>query len=151
MNALALGRFLLIAAVTTSPVSAQNGQPSSLSVYEGKYPADSSLPVSFLEHPLVVQAVEQTVPHTDIRRWLLNPAGPKTPIWIKQGRIHSWGCEAHNCGPHNWTISMKLDGSDPVICYYSQDIARNSTQWFLPGRTEWRLYPCPGEARDASD
>jgi len=100
MNALPLGRYLLIAAMAASSAFAQDGQTSSLSTYEGKYPVDSSLPVSFLEHSLVVQAVEQAVPHADIRRWLLDPAGPKTPIWIAQGRIHSWGCEAHNCGPH---------------------------------------------------
>lgn len=86
---------------------------------------------------------------TEIRRLLLASSGPKTPIWIEDGRIHSWGCEAHNCGPHNWMVSLRLDGSAPEVCYHNAASADGGARWYHAGGSAVGDYQCPaGKSED---
>lgn len=126
--------------LAASPALAEETPP--LTAYEGKYPHDAALPL-FLMHPLVRQAVERVVPDAEIRQRILALGGPKTPIWIADGRIHSWGCEAHLCGPHNWMISMRPDGSAPEVCYHKASSPDAGARWYREGKSEVRDYQCP--------
>ena len=125
--------------------AAGDTEPPPLAAYDGKYPHAAAPVPQFLDHPLVRRAVETVVEDADLRRRLLDHGGPKTPIWIEDGRIHSWGCEQHLCGPHNWTVSMKLDGSEPEVCHHNADTPASGATWYLAGRTEVREFQCPSE------
>jgi len=139
---LRLGKLVAIALLSLAVSPALAEEAPLLTAYEGKYPHDATLP-HFLMHPLVAQAVERVVPDAEVRQRLLAPDGPKTPIWIAGGRIHSWGCEAHLCGPHNWMISMELDGSAPEICYHKASSSDAGARWYREGECEVRDYQCP--------
>ncbi|MCK9513974.1 MAG: hypothetical protein M0R28_22480 [Pigmentiphaga sp.] len=128
--------------IAAFPASA--GEAPLLTAYDGKYPHDVRVP-HFLTHPLVTQAVERAVSDVEVRQRLLAPDGPRTPIWIADGRIHSWGCEAHLCGAHNWMISMGLDGSAPEICYHKASSPDAGARWYREGESEVRDYQCPAE------
>lgn len=139
---LRLGKLFAIALLSLAASPALAEEAPLLTAYEGKYLHDATLP-HFLAHPLVKQAVERVVPDAEVRQWVLAPGGPKTPIWIADGRIHSWGCEAHLCGPHNWMISMELDGSAPEICYHEASSFDTGARWYREGESEVRDYQCP--------
>lgn len=116
-----------------------------LSAYVGQYPFDAVDGVAFRDHPLVraalVQAGGENVP---VRRILAGP-GPSTPIaTADDGRILAWGCEQHNCGPHNWTLLVAADGSSPELCYHNED-ATPATVWLVDGRVTERSGNCPSE------
>jgi hypothetical protein len=138
---------MLLAAALLSlaayPASARDLPP--LTTYEGKYPHDDAPQPPFLRHPLVRQAVERAVPDAELRQRILAPDGPKTPIWIAEGRIHSWGCETHLCGAHNWMISMRFDGSASEVCYHDASSTDAGARWYHEGKSEIREYQCPSE------
>ena len=92
-------------------------------------------------------AVEQTVPDAEVRDFIFHYNGPDAPIVAKAGRILAWGCERHNCGYHNWAVSVLPDGSSPEICFYHDDEhADGAAHWFLPGgKAETRSGNCPSE------
>ncbi len=138
------GKLIAIALLCLAGSPALAEEVPLLTAYEGKYPHDATLP-HFLMHPLVRAAVERVVPDAEVRQRILAPGGPKTPIWIANGRIQSWGCEAHRCGPHNWMISMELDGSAPEICYHEASSLDAGARWYREGESEVRDYQCPAE------
>lgn len=145
----AAGTMAALAASCAEAPPPPNSSPvPALSAYDGTYPHDTQIQPQFLDHPLVRGAVEQVVGDAAVRQRVLDPAGPKTPIWIAGDRIHSWGCEQHRCGPHNWTISMKLDGSEPEVCYHRADTSESGATWYLAGHTEIRDFHCPSEQAD---
>jgi len=53
------------------------------------------------------------------------------PVAEEDGRILSWACEAHNCGPHNWAIAITPDGRDAAVCYHDQDAG--VSRWYPAG------------------
>lgn len=120
---------------------------SGLSAYVGKYPSDKVVGISFLDTPAVRQAVAANVPDAKIRDFVFGSDGPQAPIVSKAGRILAWGCERHNCGYHNWSVSITPDGSTADICFYhDDDSADGPARWFLAGgRTEMRGGNCPSD------
>lgn len=118
-----------------------------LSAYIGKHPSEKLSGLTFLEQPQVKAAVEQTVPDAEVRDFIFHYNGPDAPIVAKAGRILAWGCERHNCGYHNWAVSVLPDGSSPEICFYHDDEhADGAAHWFLPGgKAETRSGNCPSE------
>ena len=101
---------------------------------------------SFLGEPAVRKAVAG-VRDARVRDFILHYDGPDAPIAAKNGRILAWGCEAHNCGFHNWSVSITPDGSSAEVCYYEDDERPDgSATWYLPrGRTVKRAGNCPDE------
>ena len=101
---------------------------------------------SFLGEPAVRRAVA-AVRDARVRDFILHYDGPDAPIAAKNGRILAWGCEAHNCGFHNWSVSITPDGSSAEVCYYEDDERPDgSATWYLPrGRTVKRAGNCPDE------
>src|SRR3546814_6768352 len=73
--------------------------------------SDWSSDVCSSDLPSVKAAVTATVPDTKVRDFVFHYNGPDAPIVRKDGRILAWGCEVHNCGYHNWSISITPDGN----------------------------------------
>ena len=117
-----------------------------LAAYLGKHPSEKVNGVTFLAQPLVEAAVAK-VPDAAVREFIIHYAGPDAPIVLRDGRVLAWGCEAHNCGYHNWAISILPDGSSADICYYeNKDRPDGQSTWYLgSGGTETRPGNCPSE------
>ena len=116
-----------------------------LAAYVGQYPSDPIDGVAFRDHHLVRAALIQAGGSDAPVEQILSGSGPSTPIeTAADGRILSWGCEQHNCGPHNWTLLVAADGSNPELCYHDED-ATPATVWLMNGRPTDRSGDCPSE------
>jgi hypothetical protein len=129
-------RVMMIAAILLTTAAAT---PPSLISYKDKYPFGEVRGVTFFKHPLVQAAVAKAVKNPKLRIMLLSPTGPSGRVqWTARG-LRADGCQAHNCGYHQWTIDMDLGGTAAIICYYNADTLPGRTRWFLPnGREEIR-------------
>jgi hypothetical protein len=123
-----------LASADAAPANAAAAAPGPLSAYVGKYPFDPVNGVSFLAQPSVRAAVQTAVPSAAIRAWVLDRAGPQAPIALRDGRLIAWGCETHNCGPHQWTILIGPDGSAAEICYHDDRQDPAHSLWYAAGR-----------------
>lgn len=112
-----------------------------LAGYVGKYPFDKVEGKTFFEQASVRSAVEGAVRDSTIRDWILKKAGPQAPIAAVEGRLAAWGCEAHNCGPHQWTVLVAPDGHDAQICYLPD--GADKPAWYAGGEKIARTDPCP--------
>ena len=65
----------------------------------------------------VISAVDKLVPDKAVAARILSVDATMTPIAKRDGALIAFGCEQHNCGSHNWAISLKPDGTRPRICY----------------------------------
>lgn len=118
-----------------------------LSAYVGRHPGEAVNGTAFRAQPAVRRAVEATVADPALRRFVLDDPATDAPIVLKDGRILAWGCEPHNCGYHNWSISIAPDASAADICLYdNDDSADGPARWYLAGGgTEERPGNCPSE------
>jgi len=122
------------------------GAPATLARYAGHYPFDAVEGVRFLDQPAVTKAVAELVPDAKIRKLVLGGDGPGTPIVVKDGALLAWGCETHNCGPHDWTVTIAPDGGGARVCYHDEATMGTRARWYLgPGRSEMRDGDCPSE------
>lgn len=117
-----------------------------LSGYAGKHPREKVAGISFLDHSAVKAAVAK-LPDAAVRDFVFGYNGPDAPIASKDGRLIAWGCEIHNCGYHNWAVSITPDGATADICLYdNDDDVDGSATWYLAdGRRETRAGSCPSE------
>lgn len=127
---------------SAAPSSPRPPAPRPLIDYVGEYAFAKIGGRTFLDRPEVKAAVGASGASAEVRRWILEGAGPQTPIALRTGRLISWGCEAHNCGPHNWTILITKDGGDAEICYHDDSI-EPATNWYADGKRESRTDECP--------
>ena len=123
-------------AVTPVPVATPSpaGSPSPpgpMTRYVGSYPTDAVSGTNFLADPMVGAAVAAAVADKAIRDRVLDRAVTVSPIVMFDGRVLSWGCEPHNCGPHNWSIAITPDGKRAAVCYYDQDA--KVARWYPKG------------------
>lgn len=124
---------------------------AALEAYVGHYPFDvvkrpKGRGTSWNADPAVVAAVRAAVPDATVRDWVLGGRGPATPIGRVDGKIASWACEAHNCGPHQWITLIDPATGAAQVCYFDMDTAPERTRWFSGGREEVRderTAPCP--------
>lgn len=130
-----------------TPVATASAQPRvvvALGGYAGHYPFDVVGGVRFLDQPAVASAVAALVPDAKIRALVLGGDGPGTPIALQAGKLVAWGCETHNCGDHDWAISIAPDGGGASVCYHDAATMQENARWYLaPGRTEMRDGDCP--------
>jgi len=120
----------------------------SLSRYVDMRPREVEDGRSFLGDPAVKRAIAANDRDASVRNFIYHYSGPDAPIArTRSGRIIAWGCEAHNCGFHNWAVSMAADGSSAEICHYQDDERPDgSSTWYLRGgRTVKRAGNCPDE------
>jgi hypothetical protein len=130
------------------PANAANGAasapaPDAFSRYVGHYPFDKVGAFGWHDDPAVVKAVETAVTDKAVRKWVLEDAGPATPIAMVDGRVASWACEAHNCGPHQWVTLVDPKNGVAEICYFDESVAADRTRWFSGGKEEARPGKCP--------
>jgi len=117
-----------VAAPSPTP-SAAPSPPSDLSAYVGEYPTEpKGAAPSFLRQPQVREAVAAVVPDKQVRDLVLGSDVTATPIALVEGKLVAFGCEPHNCGPHNWAVAIRPDGSDAAVCLYDQD--RRVARWY---------------------
>jgi len=118
-----------------------------LSRYVGKHPSGVVDGTRFLDEAMVRAAVAASVPDASAREFVFNYNGPDAPIVAKDGRILAWGCERHNCGYHNWSISITPDGASADVCLYENDDSPDgpSTWYLASGGTEQRPGNCPSD------
>ena len=119
-----------------------------LAKYVDWRPRESEGGRSFLAEPAVKRAIAANVRDSAIRNFIYHYSGPDAPIAQRSdGRLIAWGCEAHNCGFHNWAVAITPDGRRAEVCYYHNDDEPDGTStWYLPGgRTVKRPGNCPDE------
>ena len=119
-----------------------------LSAYVGHYPRDAVAGVDFFDRTEVARTLNTAVGDQKIRSLIVKAQGPTTPIFSLPGdRLASWGCEAHNCGNHNWTVIVADDPKAGRVCYHNERIMGNKSRWFAGGAGQLRSEACPSEAR----
>ncbi|WP_343518052.1 hypothetical protein [Sphingomonas sp.] len=135
------------AAAIAAPDNASAAAEGPLSKYVGKHPSDRVDGMRFLDEPMVRKAVAANVSDAAARKFVFGYDGPDAPIVAKAGRVLAWGCERHNCGYHNWAISITPDGASADVCFYrNPDRPDGSSTWYLAdGKREQRQGNCPSE------
>jgi hypothetical protein len=132
---------------TPTPVSTPSASPTAaaaqdLSRYVGAYPTEATAGApSFLRLPAVRDAVAAVVDDAGVRTTVLGSDVTATPIVMEAGKLLAFGCEPHNCGPHNWAIAVRPDGSAPAVCYYDQD--RRVARWYPEDAGPAPVNGCP--------
>jgi hypothetical protein len=128
--------FALLMLAMAAPAFADDppaAGPADLGVYADKYPTDPVEGVSFLAHPRVRAAAEAAGVNDIVRRWVFEREGQRTPIALRDGWLVSWGCEAHNCNDHEWTIYIDRAGNSVRICYHVARTMGTRSRWFQTG------------------
>ena len=111
--------------------------------YVGKYPFDKVGGQSWDKDPIIKAAITAAVPDKKVQERIFKGEGPTTPIAQQDGKILSWGCEQHNCGPHNWTTFIDAQTGTAEICYYDSDADSKQARWFKDGKESRRAGECP--------
>lgn len=124
------------------PVAAPVAPRADFARYLGHYPFDKVGKMSWGADPAVRSAVAGAISDAKVRHWVLDGAGPTTPIAMLDGRLSSWACEAHNCGGHQWIAMLDPQTGKAEVCYFDGD-APVQTRWFVDGREEKRNDDCP--------
>ena len=112
-----------------------------LSQHEGKYPFDKVDGVDFLHQPAVLAAIDRSGAPAEVRRFILAADGPQTPIGRQGLTLTAWGCEAHNCGPHNWAVQVGTDGSGGAVCYLDEESGQ-PPRWYAEGKLQPKQESC---------
>lgn len=115
----------------TSPLPPTAG--SKLASYVGKYPFDKVDGVAWNDHALVKAGIAATVKDAAVVKAITTTEGPAGPIEMKGGKVMSWACEAHNCGPHQWAVLIDPRTGATDVCYYDEDADAAKSRWFLAG------------------
>ncbi|MGE4431090.1 MAG: hypothetical protein AB7E05_10175 [Sphingobium sp.] len=116
--------------------------------YVGKYPFDEVDGRSWNDDPAVIAAITAAIPDVKVRDWVLEGEGPSSPIEQFDGRVLSWACEAHNCGPHKWTTMIDPATGVAEVCYFDEEADPKKSRWFSQGKEQARTDPCPeGEGK----
>ncbi len=131
------------AAQVENAANAVGAVASGAARYVGKYPFDKVDGNSWNSDPAIISAIKAAVSDAKIQAVVLEADGPATPIAQKDGKILAWACEAHNCGPHNWTTIVDPVSGAAEICYVNDDAAPGKTRWFRDGKEEIKSAPCP--------
>ena len=116
-------------------------QTTPLSAYVGHYPKDAVDGVGFYDRTDVATALDGAVTDAAIRRVVVRAEGPQTPIFSHEGRIASWGCEAHNCGDHHWTLLVDPASGKGELCVWQN----GRSLWHTGGPPVVRPGDCPSE------
>jgi hypothetical protein len=112
-----------------------------LSRFEGKYPFDKVDGADFLHQPPVLAAIERSGAPADVRSFILAASGPQSPIERHGLSLVAWGCEAHNCGAHNWAVQVGSDGTGGEVCYLDEDSGQ-PPRWYADGKLQAKQESC---------
>lgn len=126
-----------------SPLPGQ-GQTVPLTAYVGHYPNEPVDGVNFFDRTDVATALDGALTDATLRRAIVHNAGPRTPIFRVGARIATWGCEAHNCGIHNWTLLVDPASGKGEVCQHD---GGTSSRWYAGGAPVTRPGDCPAEPK----
>jgi len=116
---------------------------SKLASYVGKYPFDKVDGVAWNDHALVKAGIAATVKDKAVLKAIATLDGPASPIEMKDGKVASWACEAHNCGPHQWAVLVDPRTGATDVCYFDEEADAARSRWFLSnGKEEKRDGNC---------
>lgn len=107
-----------------------------LAAYVGKYPFDKVHGVTWTDHPVVKAGIAATVGDAAVRKAIQSTPGPAAPIEMHGEKIAAWGCEQHNCGPHQWAVLIDPRTGATDVCYHDDGVSPNESRWFLAGGKE---------------
>ncbi|GAA0862808.1 hypothetical protein GCM10009115_10910 [Sphingopyxis soli] len=128
-------------AETPSPLPPTAG--SKLASYVGKYPFDKVDGVAWNDHALVKAGIAASVKDKAALKAITTLDGPAGPIEMRGGKVMSWACEAHNCGPHQWAVLVDPRTGATDVCYYDEEADAAKSRWFLStGQEEKRDGNC---------
>lgn len=143
-NAMAAADFEPPATQAPAPLPGQaHTQP--LTAYVGHYPDEPVDGVNFFDRTEVATALDAAVTDAALRRAVVRSEGPRTPVFMAGNRVASWGCEAHNCGDHNWTLLIDPASGKGELCVHEG----GRTLWRAGGPPERRAQDCPSEPKGA--
>lgn len=131
-----------------TPVAGQ-AQTTPLSAYVGKYPHDAVGGVDFFDRTDVANGLINAVGDEAVRALVRGRAGPQTPIFNSGTRIASWGCEAHDCGDHNWTLLIAPKDGKTEVCYHDAAKMGDTSRWYAGQAPVSRPGGCPSEGGPA--
>ncbi|HAE48474.1 MAG: hypothetical protein CMO30_07115 [Tistrella sp.] len=148
-------QITLIALLGIGSTGALAATPVDLDLYVGAYPWEEVTTAGGRHLPplltlkTVRAAIRAAAPAgTDVVGRALDPDGPRTPVYRLKDRIHSWGCETHNCGANNWVVILAPDASAAEICH--QDAGQVFWYGNGTGREMPEGFACPDKP-DAPD
>lgn len=116
-----------------------------LAAYIGHYPDEPVDGVNFFDRTEVATALDGAVTDPALRRAVVHNQGPRTPIFRVGSRIASWGCEAHDCGNHDWTLLIDPASGKGELCVHEG----GQTLWRAGGSPERRGADCPSGPKGA--
>ncbi len=117
-----------------------------LDAYVGHYPREAINGVDFYDRTEVATALDNAVGNQTISHLVRSDQGPQTPIFRFGRQIGAWGCEAHNCGGHNWALLVDPVTGRGELCYHDTSDAR-PTRWFSGGEVTQRSGDCPSDGK----
>ena len=139
-NDAAAAGFVPPAALRPTPLPGQ-ANTTPLMAYVGRYPDEPVDGVNFFDRTEVATALDAAVTDSALRRLVVRNAGPRTPVFRLGSRIASWGCEAHDCGDHNWTLLIDPANGTGELCVREG----GRTRWHQGGPPVVRPGACPSE------
>lgn len=117
--------------------------PNALTAYVDKYPFDEVGGVAWNDHPAIKAGIAAAVKDAKARKAIETLEGPAAPIEMRDGKIVSWACEAHNCGPHQWALHVDPQTGATDVCYFDEEASATESRWFLAsGKEERRAGNC---------
>lgn len=132
-----------------APAAATGPAPAAgagLAAYVGKFPFDKIDGVTWSDHPMVKAGIRKSVTDAAARNAVLGWAGPTAPIALIDGKVSGWGCEQHNCGPHQWLVMVDPATGATDVCYFNESTSADHARWFLAsGKQEDRKGDCNPE------
>jgi hypothetical protein len=142
-TALAPSNFTPPATQLPKPIPGQ-AQTTPLTAYVGKYPHDAVGGVDFFDRTDVANGLIAAVGDEALRRRVRDRSGPESPIFLRGKQVAAWGCEAHNCGDHNWTVLIDPAGKTEV-CYHDTATTGDRSRWYAGDAPILRPGACPSE------
>ncbi len=143
-TAVAASNFTPPATQLPKPLPGQ-AQITPLTAYVGKYPHDAVGGVDFYDRSDVANGLVAAVGDEAVRRRIRDRSGPETPIFQSGKRIAAWGCEAHNCADHNWTVLIDPAGGKTEVCYHDTAATGDRSRWYSGAAPTLRPGACPTE------
>lgn len=143
-SGLAASNFTPPATQLPKPIAGQ-AQTTPLTAYVGKYPHDAVGGVDFFDRTDVANGLIAAVGDAKLRSLIRGRSGPETPIFARGKRIAAWGCEAHDCGDHNWTVMVDPSGGKTEVCYHDSATMGDRSRWYAGGAPILRAGACPTE------
>ncbi|MEG3163534.1 hypothetical protein U1701_02890 [Sphingomonas sp. PB2P19] len=120
-------------------------QTTPLTAYVGKYPHDAVDGVGFYDRSEVANGLVAAVGDPALRERIRGRSGPENPIFQRGKQIAAWGCEAHNCGDHNWTVLIDPTRGKTQVCYHDTATMGTRSRWYADAAPVLRAGACPAE------